>query len=290
MSVVPLVSLIERGVVIRAAVIPTPRFHGRPVSPISPVIPRTSHALLPLSVPGRSETIDQVAVRHGISLLQVGSLDHPATIEALRALEPDLIIVSCFPKRLPSSLLDIAPLGAINLHPSLLPANRGPDPLFWTFRDGERQAGVTVHLMTPEFDAGDILRQEAIELPDGIGGDRLEAQCAELGGRFLADAAWALCEGTAECIPQDERLATYRSWPGSDDLVIDPSWSARRAFNFLRGVVPLGYTPLVETSAGRLAVHVAEGFDEQATLDVPSRLKGRDLAVRCSPGVLYVTL
>lgn len=290
MSLVPLVTLIERGVEVRAVVIPARAVSGRPVSPIAPVFPHTSRALLPLTVPGRSETIDQVAARHGIPLFQVGSLSHPATIDALRALEPDLIAVSCFPMRMPSSLLDIAPLGALNLHPSLLPAYRGPDPLFWIFRDGARQSGVTIHLMTVELDTGDILAQQAIALPDGIAGDVLEARCAEIGGGLLADAAWTLWQGTARRVPQDEGVATYRHWPSAADLVIDSGWSAGRAFNFIRGVVPLGYTPIVETAAGRFAVNGAVGFDEHAMLGVPSRVMGYELVVQCSPGVLHVTV
>ena len=289
MSLIPLTTLIERGVEIRAVVISAPQVHGRPVSPISPIISRTSRAFLPLMVPG-TETIDQVAARHGIPVFQVGSLGHLATLDALRALEPDLIAVSCFPRRLPASLLEIAPLGAINLHPSLLPAYRGPDPLFWIFRDGERRAGVTVHLMTAEFDAGDILGQQALDLPDGTGGDLLEARYAEIGGRLQADAAWALWKGSAERRPQDERKATYRPRPGPDDLLVDPGWSARRAFNFIRGVIPLGYTPLIETETERLAVTGAISFDEQAVLDAFSHETDRALLVRSNPGVLSVTV
>ncbi len=290
MSLGPLVSLIERGVEIRAVVIPAPRVHGRPVSPISSAIPRMSHAFLPLAVPGKSETIDQVAARYGIPVLQAGSLHHPRTIDTLRALEADVVVVSCFPKRLPPSLLEIAPLGALNLHPSLLPAYRGPDPLFWIFRGGERKSGVTVHLMTAELDAGDIVSRRAIDLPEGIGGDALEEQCAEIGGELLADAVWALWEGTARRLSQDEREATYQSWPSTSDLVIDPGWSARRAFNFVRGVIPLGYTPVIETGTGRLAVSGALGFDEHAVLDKKIAIDGRELAVQCDPGVLYLTV
>lgn len=290
MSLDPLMALIERGVEICAVVLPAPRVHGRPVSAIAPVLSRTSRALLPLMVPGRGETIDQVAARNGIPLLQVGSLSHPDTVDALRALEPDLIAVSCFPKRLPSSLLDVAPLGALNMHPSLLPAYRGPDPLFWIFRDGEREAGVTVHLMTAELDAGDIVSQQAIGLPDGISGDVLEARCAEVGGRLLADAVWALWQGNAQRTPQDEREASYRPWPSVADLVIDPGWSARRAYNFIRGVIPLGYTPIIETATARFAVRGITGFVEHGALDETSPKMGHEMAVQCSPGVLYVTV
>ncbi len=290
MSLVPLVTLVERGVEVCAVIIPAPRVHGRPVSPIAPVVPRTSRAVLPLMVPGRSETLNQVAARHGIPLLHAGSLRHPTTIDALRALEPDLLTVSCFPRRLPPGLLGIAPLGALNLHPSLLPAYRGPDPLFWIYRDGERQAGVTVHQITPELDAGDILSQQAVSLPDGTAGDVLEAQCAGIGRRLLADAAWAIWQGTAGRTPQDEREASYRPWPAPSDLVVDPGWSARRAFNFIRGVIPLGYTPMIENSAGRCTVSGATGFDECAVLDESYSMKDHELAVQSSPGVLYVTV
>jgi methionyl-tRNA formyltransferase len=290
MSCVPLVSLLARGLDVRAVVIPAPRREVEPLAPIAATYPRMTRAWLPLTAPGQDETIDQVATRHNIPLLQASALSHPETLDILGKLAPDVIAVSCFPRRLPPNLLSIAPLGALNLHPSLLPRYRGPDPLFWIYRHGEERTGVTVHQMTQHLDAGDILGQQAFDLPDGLPGDALEVQCAEVGGRLLADTVWALWNGTAVRVAQDEQLASYQRRPSPGDLVIRPDWPARQAWNFIRGVIPLGYIPVVETDIGRSFVRQALGFDVAGTLGASSRLEGHDLSVQCNPGVLRVVI
>jgi methionyl-tRNA formyltransferase len=85
----------------------------------------------------------------------------------LKRLEPDLIFVTGFPWRLHPELLVLPRLGCVNMHPSLLPRYRGPDPLFWHFMNGEIEGGLTIHRMDAEFDTGPILVQRAVEIqPD----------------------------------------------------------------------------------------------------------------------------
>src|SRR6266536_191528 len=115
-----------------------------------------------------------------------GGFSNPGTIRVLTEYQPETICVACFSKRIPRDILDIPRLGCLNVHPSLLPANRGPEPLFWTFREGNQRTGVTIHLMDEGMDTGPIVAQEALEIPDGISYTQLEAQCAELGGKLLA--------------------------------------------------------------------------------------------------------
>ncbi|HEX6776817.1 MAG TPA: formyltransferase family protein, partial [Ktedonobacterales bacterium] len=77
----------------------------------------------------------------------------------LAGLEPDLIVVTGFPWKLPPALLAMPKLGCINFHPALLPRYRGPNPLFWQLMNGEPETGLTVPRMEPEFDTGPILAQ-----------------------------------------------------------------------------------------------------------------------------------
>src|SRR5204862_1767507 len=112
-----------------------------------------------------------------------------------------IICVACFSQRIPRIILDLPRLGCLNVHPSLLPANRGPVPLFWTFREGHQQTGVTIHLMNEGMDTGDILAQEPIEVPSGISYAQLELQCATLGGKLLARTVWVSYRGLAIRVP-----------------------------------------------------------------------------------------
>ena len=88
----------------------------------------------------------------GVPLLGVARLDG-AAIAAVAAHRPDAVVVACFPWKLPGALLGVPPLGCLNVHPSLLPAGRGPEPVFWTLRRGERRTGATVHLMNAGLDS-----------------------------------------------------------------------------------------------------------------------------------------
>jgi methionyl-tRNA formyltransferase len=175
----------------------------------------------------------------------------------VREFAPDLIVAACFPWRLPSVIRDEARLGGINLHPSLLPHFRGPDPLFWVYYFGEPRSGATVHQMSDDFDAGAILGQKAFDVADGLPGDRLEALAASYGADLLVDVIAQLGAGKSDPQPQDATLASNQSWPSHSHLIIRRDWSVRHTLNFVTGVIPLGYAPQVETSRGTLVIQRA---------------------------------
>src|SRR6185503_3137322 len=120
----------------------------------------------------------------------------------------DAIAVACFSRRLPASLLRLPRLGCLNVHPSLLPAHRGPDPLFWIFHDGDEAGGVTIHLMDEGFDTGPIVLQENVALSDDMTVAELDRTCARLGGELLAEALFGLAAGTIQPEPQDASRAS----------------------------------------------------------------------------------
>ena len=215
-----------------------------------------------------------------------------AAIATIAAHRPDAVVVACFPWRLPEALLAAPRLGCLNVHPSLLPVGRGPEPVFWTLRRGERQTGATVHRMDAGFDTGPILAQTAIATPAGVRAAALEARLAALGGRLAARALADLAAGTARPVPQDDAGATAAPVPGPEDWVVPTNLPARWAFNFARGVAGLGgpLTLLVGATGERFALRDALGCDDGATLDAPSRRDGDALVVRFRPGVATFAL
>src|SRR3989441_4203937 len=193
----PLRALLEAGIEVCAVVMPAVQ------SPMQQSLasmrlrerPQAARSGLPVLQSTLHTSILQVAWERQIPVREVQSLFDPETIATLAEYKPDVICVACFSKRIPRAVLDIPRLGCLNVHPSLLPANRGPEPLFWTFRDGSRHTGVSVHLMDEGMDTGPIVAQEALEVPDGISYAQLETQCAMLGGRLLARSVWDLYNG-----------------------------------------------------------------------------------------------
>ncbi|HEY7356148.1 MAG TPA: methionyl-tRNA formyltransferase, partial [Ktedonobacterales bacterium] len=192
-SLPPLEALLADGLPVCAVVVPSAG--GASIIRHGPA--PVGRSKLPILTPFINRTIAQVAWEQNIPVVEVGELSQEETLARLAAFQPDVICVACWPRRLPRALLALPSLGCLNLHPSLLPAYRGPSPGFWVLRNGERSTGATIHLMDAHLDTGDILLQEAFEIPDGISSAALEQRCAEVGAPLLARAARELAARTA---------------------------------------------------------------------------------------------
>ncbi len=245
---------------------------------------------LPLLTPFMNRTIAQVARERAFPLLEIDAHIDAEALERLAALQPAVICVACWPQRLPRVLLDLPPLGCLNLHPSLLPAYRGPGPGFWVLRNGERYTGATVHLMNEDLDTGDILLQTAFEIPEGITSAALEQRCSEIGAPLLAQAVRALAAGTAARTPQPTEGSSYYSWPKDEDFGVPVTRPARWAYNFIRGVADWGGPLELLIGAERFSVRQALDYQPGALLGQPYRREGAELWAQCAPGVLHVLL
>ena len=216
------------------------------------------------------------AESRGIPLYEARRLADPLTVSTLAAHEPDLICVACFPWRIPRTVLDIPRLGSLNVHPSLLPDNRGPSPLFWVLRLGYTRAGVTIHFMDEGFDTGDIVMQEAFPVPEGTGYMKLEDQCAELGARLLERSVWEVYIGRAQRIPQEESLSSYHSYPTAEDFIVPVAeWNADHAYNFFRGVKIWGEAMKVRVNGKNINIDGAFDYTLD-TPDIPPEHQGKN--------------
>jgi len=273
--------LLRAGVEVVAVALPALR--GRVGLPPL-LLPRRKMARGIVVAGGAPRTILDLAAEREIPVLELGGPDIP---DALTKLDFDAIAVACFSRRLPASLLRLPRLGCLNVHPSLLPAHRGPDPLFWIFHDGDETGGVTVHVMDEGFDTGPVVLRETIPLTDDMTAAMLDVVCAKRGGVLLARALAVLDAGTLQPQPQDAAPASYQSWPTEDDYLITHAWSAQRAYRFVQGIVGRGELIRFVTNDGAtFTLHAALGHAANATLDAPWRLDGDVLVAQCSPGVL----
>jgi methionyl-tRNA formyltransferase len=284
-STPPFMSLLRAGYDVRAVVLAAlNRAQSIRRIPVTPVAPRGR--ALPLLATRGEQNIVALATEHGIPVWEVGDLRASETRETLSGYAPDAFCVACFSRKLPASVLSLPRLGALNVHPSLLPDNRGPDPLFWTFWRGDEVTGVTIHLMDEHLDTGTIIAQQGEPVPDGMTEAALEARLATLGGELLVQALGALADGSAHPQPQDEKRATSFPWPAADDYVVTPSWPARRAYRFLTGVAQRSEPARIAPDGATFVIREALSYKAQATLDAPWRLESDLLTARLSPGVL----
>jgi methionyl-tRNA formyltransferase len=282
-SRIPLQALIRAGLHVCGVVVPsTVTTHDtRPLVRLSPPQP----APIPLTMPESSRTIADLALERAIPVFEARQLNAPETLHTIANLQPDVACVACFPWRIPASLLALPTHGFLNLHPSLLPAYRGPEPLFWVLRAGA-EIGVTVHFMDEGLDTGDIAAQAPIELPDGVSGTEAERRCADLGGRLLCETLAAISNGTLQRKPQPPGGSFY-GHPTQEDFTISVDWPARRAFNFMRGTAEWGCPYPVRIGAARLLLSKALAYDANERLNVPYLQSGRDVRIQFTPGVLY---
>ena len=164
----------------------------------------------------------------------------------------------------------------------MLPAYRGPAPVFWQLRNGEPELGVTLHRMSTELDAGPILSQRSVVLRDGMGEAEIGRQLGAVGGALFVDALPMLRTSGVHCVPQDAAAATYHPSPQPGDFALDPDWSAGRAFNFMRATEHYCEPYAVHTQGHTILLRRAGWWTE--TDDGPH---GELVAIPFRYGVLY---
>jgi methionyl-tRNA formyltransferase len=182
------------------------------------------------------ESVAELAQAAGIPVLRPQTPNAPACVRSIRDLAPDLIL-SCYYRRLlGQSLLAIPRLGGINLHGSLLPKYRGRSPVNWVLVNGETQTGVTLHYMTEDPDAGDIIAQHPVDIAFEDTARTLfrKVSRAALG---LFRATFPLIKaGVAPRLPQDPAQATYFGGRTPEDGRIGWDQPALNLYNLVRAI------------------------------------------------------
>ncbi len=177
--------------------------------------------------------VRQVAERRGIPVLTPVKMKDPGLRERLAGWRPDLVVVVAYGRILPRSILDLAPLGCVNVHYSLLPKYRGAAPMQWAILQGETVTGVTTMRLVTEMDAGPVLLAEEAPLDPDETAPTLEAKLVPVGARLLARTVAGLRQGTLAARPQDPAGVTFAPMLKKVDGVID--W-ARPALEIERRV------------------------------------------------------
>lgn len=211
--------------------------------------------------------------------------------ERLSEVDADFLLCACCTFRIGEPVLELMANRVINVHPSALPAYRGPDPLFWQFRDGLPEAGLTLHEMTAEYDAGPIVMSEALPIPAGECIEVIEAQLGRRAGAWLADHRGASLDvhwrHRREQSSQGEGVS-YQSWPGDTDYSLSTDWSAERAYRFMRGARNRGRTFELFTPAGPVHAEAALDYTNRQRAGPDVLDDGRTVRIRMRPGELVV--
>jgi methionyl-tRNA formyltransferase len=199
-----------------------------------------------------------LARTHGIPVHTPEKVSTPEWRETIAALRPDLILSAYYRKMISTRILGLAPLGAFNMHGSLLPKYRGRAPVNWAVLNGEPRIGMTLHRMVREPDAGAIVDQEGVDIGPRDTAEEAFRKVLPCARRVLARQIDPLLSGTARETPQDESQATYFGGRKPEDGRIDWTQSARRIFNLVRAVTDPYPGAFTDVGPARLMVWWAE--------------------------------
>lgn len=182
--------------------------------------------------------VKEYALWAGIPVLQPESLKSEESLNALRDLQADLFVVVAYGKLLPRAVLELPPLGCVNVHASLLPKYRGAAPIQWAVLNGEKETGVSIMFLNEGMDAGDVISAASMEIRQGESFGSVYERLKNLGGELLVKTLPDLENAAARAVPQNEQEATYAPPITKEHSVIDWSWPAEKVFHRVCGLDP----------------------------------------------------
>jgi methionyl-tRNA formyltransferase len=162
-----------------------------------------------------------VAIEEDLHVLQPEKPRGEAFVSTMRELAPDLSVVVAYGHILPKEVIDLPPMGTLNIHASLLPRWRGAAPIQASILGGDRESGVSIMRMVPALDAGPVLLQAGTEILDDETGGELTLRLSELGALAIVEALTLVALGDARGQPQDESKVTYAGKLGRENARID---------------------------------------------------------------------
>ena len=233
--------------------------------------------------------VKEVALAHDLPVFQPENFREDETVEQLRQLQPDVVAVVAYGRILPQRVLDIPPLGCINIHASILPAYRGSAPYQWAVLDGLKETGVTAMYLCREMDAGDMIDVAKTPIgPNETAGQLLD-RLAVLGAGLLTKTLTAIQGGTATATPQDGSLATYA--PMLDKTMCPIEWSktAQQIHNHVRGMNPWPVATM-ELHGNKFKVYttaICEGSGEPGEI---LGLTKTGLQIACGEGAVEIRI
>lgn len=252
------------------------------VAPATPV-----GELLPVSSPTQNDTLDVLASQLHIPITYIPGPSSLLSPELVLPENPDYILVACFPYRIPLSLIKKARIACLNIHPSLLPKYRGPDPIFWQLKKGETQTGVSLHLLTQEFDTGPIVMQKMVAYQEGFYKKDIEILLGNEGAQLFTNLIKDGLSIEKIARNQDATISSYHPGPSESDFQLSTHCSARQAYNFIRGTWPPINQYTVGIDDATWIITQALSYSAEGSLPEPVQKNHNELYIQFSPGILH---
>jgi methionyl-tRNA formyltransferase len=182
--------------------------------------------------------VKEAALRLGLPVFQPERVRRPEAVEFLRTIPVDAMVVVGYGQIIPQNVIDLAPLGILNVHASLLPKYRGAGPIQWAIVNGETRTGVTIMRIDAGLDTGDMLAKAETDIGPGENAIELGKRLAVTGADLLVRTLAGLAERTVTPEKQDSTQATYAPLLKKEDGLIDWTQPAESIHNRIRGLQP----------------------------------------------------
>lgn len=224
------------------------------------------------------------ALAHGIPVHQPERVRRPEVVAELAAMQADAMVVVGYGQIIPQSIIDLPPLGIINVHASLLPKYRGAGPIQWAIANGESVTGVTTMRIDAGLDTGDMLLKRETPIDPHETAIELGSRLAVIGAELLVETLPGLSSGAIEPVPQDDTQASLAPILKKEDGIIDWTLPASRIHNRIRGFLPWpgGYS----TFRGQI-LHIWRAAVSADSLSAPAGMivpAGGRMLVACGEG------
>ncbi|GJL82221.1 MAG: hypothetical protein DHS20C01_18550 [marine bacterium B5-7] len=219
-----------------------------------------------------------VAAYNGGSALTTASFEEPF----------DFILVACCAEWIAPEIAALAKHACLNLHPSLLSRYRGPEPIFWQLKAGETNTGISLHHIEVRMDSGPVVAMHRVAYPSGASADELDQLLARAGASLFiqAIARWRDSNFELPVVQQDESMASQQSYADDQDFLVPVTWSAQRAFNFIRGVRGGPFT--ITNGTHRLLVDRAMRLESDGEPGCPYYMDGNQAVIGFKDGTLHL--
>jgi methionyl-tRNA formyltransferase len=234
--------------------------------------------------------VKELALSHGLPVLQPVRLNDPEFVAALKDLAPELMVATAYGRILTPEMLAIPSMGSLNVHASLLPRHRGAAPINWSLIRGDKETGVTIMWMAHELDTGPIfLQKPVVILPEDNAGT-LAVKLAEQGGDLLVEALERLRRGEGLKIDQPETGITYAPPISPEMRLIHWEKSAPEVAGWIRGLDPRpgAYTIWQGNRLRLFGARVEKPTEQKAAPGTALGLVEGRLEVACGQGTLSI--
>ena len=232
--------------------------------------------------------VKEVAIANNLPVFQPESFREDATVEELKALQPDVVAVVAYGRILPQRVLDIPAKGCVNIHASILPQYRGSAPYQWAVLDGLKETGVTAQHMVLKMDAGDVIDVAKTPIgPDETAGELLD-RLAVLGADLLSRVLTRFESGDVTGVPQNEAEVSFAPMLDKSMCPIDWNKTARQVHDHVRGLHPWPVATM-ELKGQKFKVHATKVVEGSGKPGEILGLTKTGLKIACGEGAVEVT-